>query len=103
VRSSAASTVRRLPAGVHRQLEHRIMPQRISIIAVFIARGDHQHTEADDLVELVGDLFRHTRVGDGALSAISVQSTRLRSASQAEIARRSTVGHHRGINHRLGK
>jgi hypothetical protein len=45
------------------------MAQRISIIAVFVARGDHQHTEADDLVELVGDLFRHTRVGDAARHA----------------------------------
>ena len=40
------------------------MPQRIGVIAVFVARGDHQHAEADDLVELVGDLLGHTRVGD---------------------------------------
>jgi hypothetical protein len=45
------------------------MPQRISIIAVFVTRGDHQHAEADDLVDLVGDLFRHTRVGDAARHA----------------------------------
>ena len=45
------------------------MPQRISIIAVFVARGDHQHAEADDLVELVGDLLGHTRVGDAARHA----------------------------------
>jgi hypothetical protein len=53
----------------HGQLEHRIMPQRISIIAVFVARGDHQHAEADDFVDLVGDLFRYTRVGDAARHA----------------------------------
>ncbi len=62
--------MRRLPPGVfHRQLEHRVMPQRISGIAVFVACGDHQHAEADDLVELVGDLLRHTRVGDAARHA----------------------------------
>ena len=45
------------------------MPQRISIVAVFVTRGDHQHAEADDLVELVGNLLRHTRVGDAARHA----------------------------------
>jgi hypothetical protein len=38
---------------------------RIGIIAVFVGR-DHQHAEPDDFVELVGNLFRHTRVGDAA-------------------------------------
>ena len=57
------------------------MPQRISIIAVprvaspargqaLVASGDHQHAEADDFVDLVGDLFRYTRVGDAARHAI---------------------------------
>jgi hypothetical protein len=47
-----------------------MMAQRISIIiAVFEACGNHQHAEVDDLVDLVGDLFRYTRVGDAARHA----------------------------------
>jgi hypothetical protein len=42
------------------------MPQRIGIIAVFVSRRDHQHAEPDDFVELMGNLFRHTQVGDAA-------------------------------------
>jgi hypothetical protein len=40
-----------------------------AIIAVFVTRSDHQHAEANDLVDLVGGLFRHTRVGDAARHA----------------------------------
>ena len=48
----------------HRQLEHRIVRRRIGIVAVLVARGDHQHAEADDLVEAVQDPLRLTRVVD---------------------------------------
>jgi hypothetical protein len=47
------------------------MPQCISVIALFVARDQQQHKEADELVELVGDLLRHTRVGDPAWYASS--------------------------------
>jgi hypothetical protein len=33
---------------VQRQLEHRVAAQRLGIVAVLVAGGDHQHTEAND-------------------------------------------------------
>ncbi len=37
----------------------------------YVARGDHQYAEADDLVELVCNLFRYARVRDAARHASS--------------------------------
>ena len=49
---------------VHRQLEQRVGPQGIGVVAVLVAGGDHQHAEADDLVEPVHDALRRPRVTD---------------------------------------
>ena len=38
--------------------------RRVCIVAVFVAGGDHQHAEADDLVQTVHDLLRRARVLD---------------------------------------
>ena len=40
---------------LHGELEHRIAAQGIGSVAVFIAGGDHQHAEADDLVQTMHD------------------------------------------------
>ena len=42
---------------IERHLEHRIAPQAIGIVAVLIARGDHQQPKADDVGKAVGDLI----------------------------------------------
>ncbi len=42
---------------IERHLEHRIAPQRIGVVAVLIARRDHQQPKADDVGKAVGDLI----------------------------------------------
>jgi hypothetical protein len=49
---------------VHRQLEQRISPQAVGVVAVLVAGGDHQHAEADDLIEPVHDALGRPRVMD---------------------------------------
>jgi hypothetical protein len=49
---------------IHRQLEQRVGPQGVGVVAVLVAGGDHQHAEADDLIEPVHDALRRTRVTD---------------------------------------
>ena len=55
---------------IHRQLEHRVGPQGVGIVAVLIARGDHQHAEADNLIEPVHDALRRPRVGNAGGKAL---------------------------------
>jgi hypothetical protein len=47
---------------VQRQLEHRVAAQRLGVVAVFVAGGDHQHAEADDLGQPVPNPLRRARV-----------------------------------------
>jgi hypothetical protein len=47
---------------IERQLEHRIVAQRVGIVAVGVARGDHQQAETNDLGRAVHDPLRRTRV-----------------------------------------
>ncbi len=49
---------------VHGEFEHRVAPQAVGVVAVFVAGGDQQHAEADDLVEAVDDPLRRARIGD---------------------------------------
>ena len=42
---------------IERLLEHRIAPQAIGVVAVLIARRDHQQPKADDVGKAVGDLI----------------------------------------------
>jgi hypothetical protein len=49
---------------VHRQLEQRIAPQAVGVVAVLVAGGDHQHAKADDLIEPVHDAPGRARVTD---------------------------------------
>ena len=42
---------------IERHLEHRIASQTIGVVAVLIARRDHQQPKADDLRQAVGDLI----------------------------------------------
>ena len=50
--------------AAHCQLEHRIAAQAVGVVAVLVARRDHQHTDADDLIQFVPDPFRGARVVD---------------------------------------
>jgi hypothetical protein len=50
----------------HRQFEHWIATQAVGIVAVLVARRDHQHAGADDLVQFVPDPLRGTRVADAS-------------------------------------
>jgi hypothetical protein len=47
---------------IERHLEHRIAAQGIGVVAVFVARCDHQQPKADDVGEAVRDLIRRARV-----------------------------------------
>ena len=38
--------------AAHRQLEHRVAAQAVGVVAVLIARRDHQHADADNLVQI---------------------------------------------------
>jgi hypothetical protein len=48
----------------HRQLEHGIVAQNIGIVAVLIAGGDHQHAEADNVLERMHHLRGLARIGN---------------------------------------
>jgi len=46
----------------HGELEHRVRAQPVRIVAVLVARRDHQQAKADDLVETMHDALRIARV-----------------------------------------
>ena len=49
---------------IERHLEHGIAAKTGGVVAVFIARRNHQQPKADDVGERVRDLIRHPRVFD---------------------------------------
>ena len=55
---------------IERHLEHRIGAQGIGVVAVFVARRDHQQPKADDVGEAVGDRLGRARVHDAGGQAI---------------------------------
>ena len=55
-------TQRRVPGPpVERQLEHRVVAQRVGIVAVDVTCGDHQQAKANDLGRVVHDPLRRAR------------------------------------------
>jgi hypothetical protein len=48
----------------HRQFEHRIVAQDISIVAVLVTGSDHQHAEADDVLDRMHHLRGLARIGN---------------------------------------
>src|SRR4051812_16119405 len=62
--SGLRTQVAMLRQPIHRQLEQRISPQTVGVVAVLVAGGDHQHAEADDLIEPVHDALGRPRVTD---------------------------------------
>ena len=53
----------------HRQLEHRVTAQGVGIVAVLVARRDHQHAGADNLVQAMDHPAGITRVTEAARQA----------------------------------
>jgi hypothetical protein len=53
-----------LRQAVRGELEHRVGPQTVGVVAVLAARGDHPRAEANDLIEPVHDTLRRARVAD---------------------------------------
>jgi hypothetical protein len=47
---------------IQRQLEHRVLAQRVSVIAVLVPSGDHQHAEPNDLRQAMHHPLRRARV-----------------------------------------
>jgi hypothetical protein len=47
---------------VERQLEHRVAAQRVGVVAVLVAGGNHQHAEADDLGQPMLNPLRRARI-----------------------------------------
>ena len=56
---------------IERHLEHGIAAQRIGVVAVFVARRDHQQTKAHDSGERMRDRVRRARVDEAGGHAIS--------------------------------
>jgi hypothetical protein len=56
--------------AIERQLEHRIAAQRIGVVAILIAGGNHQHAKPDDLRQAMHDLLWHPRVPETAGQAV---------------------------------
>ena len=48
----------------HRQLEHRIAAQRVGVVAILVASGNHQQAAADDLVQAMRNPAPCTRIDD---------------------------------------
>ncbi len=76
----------------HRQLEHRVTAQGIGVVAVLVARRDHQHARADDLVQAMDHPARITRVTDAARQARR-DGKPLLDLSQRQ---QTTIGRHAG-------
>ena len=55
---------------VERHLEHRIGAQPIGVVAVLIARRDHQHAKANDLGHRMRDMVGSARVLDAGGHAL---------------------------------
>jgi hypothetical protein len=51
---------------VERQLEDRIVPQAVGVIAVLIASRNHQHAKAQDVCDAVPDPFGRAWVLDAS-------------------------------------
>ena len=52
------------------KLEGRVMAQAVGVVAVLVARGNHQHSKAQDVGQAVDDAFRCPRIGDTGGQAI---------------------------------
>ena len=49
---------------VEGELEDRVMPQAVGVVAVLVAGRDHQHPEAQDVRDAVPDPLRSARILD---------------------------------------
>ena len=49
---------------IQRQLEDRVMPQSVGVVAILVAGGDHQHPETQNVGNAVPDPLRQARVVD---------------------------------------
>ena len=88
---SARGLIRQAPVG---ELEERIVPQAVGIVAVLVAGGDHQQAETQDLGEAVLDAFWRARIVDAGGETPRHAEARLdlTQRQQAAIGReRSTV------------
>ncbi len=71
MRSSArASELAIRGREIERHLEHGIAAQGIGVVAVLVARRDHQQTKPDDVSERVRDLVGRARVLDAGGDAV---------------------------------
>ena len=55
---------------LERELEDRVVPQAVGVVAVLVAGGDHQHAEAQDVGEAVPDPLRRARIVDAGGEAV---------------------------------
>ncbi len=75
------------------QLEQRIVPQAVGIVAVLVAGGDHQQAEAQHLSEAMLDALRRARIVDARGGALGDAEARLdlTQRQQAAIGREGPV------------
>ena len=85
---------------VHRQLEQRIGPQVIGVVAVLVAGGDHQHAKADDLIEPMHDALGRPRVMDAGGEPLGDPQALL---DLAQHQQPPIGGHHRAVEARLNR
>jgi hypothetical protein len=86
---------------VHRHLEHRVNAQIVGVIAVFIASGDHQHAEPDDVGQAVGDQVWIARVVDTRRQSIGNTKPPLNLAQHQQAAVRRQLPAIKSRNNRL--
>jgi hypothetical protein len=91
--------------AIERQLEHRIGAQRVGVVAVLVAGGDHQQAKSDDLRQPMHDLLRHPRVLEAAGQAVGQSQSAFDLAQGQQTAFRGQsaavkTGHHDLALHR---
>jgi len=55
---------------IQSQLEHRIAAQRVGVVAILVADGNHQQAKADYLCQTMHNLLRHPRVLQAGRQAV---------------------------------
>ena len=80
--------------AIERQLEHRVAAQRVGVVAVLVAGGDHQHAKPDDLRQAMHDLLRHPRVLETGRQAVGQAPAGVRSRARPASRLPRTAGRH---------
>jgi hypothetical protein len=71
---------------LERQLEDRVMPKAVGVVAVLVARRDHQHPEAQDIHDAMPDPLRGARIVDAGREPVGDAEPALNLAQREQAA-----------------